>query len=126
MIPMPLIPLLMLVTANCIRGGLSNTTSLTGLMQNESSAIASCVPGAPSYMMGWAILLILTFVAFGVMAMRFDVGVAGAVAGYLSIGFCLMLQQLGLLGQNAIGIPFVITVCVTIVLLLRGGLRPYG
>ena len=121
-----MIPLLMLLTVvNCTQGGLYNTSTLTGLIQNESTGLSACIPGAPAYLMGYAILFIILIAVFGITALRFDIAVAGAFAGWVMVMVSLLLVQLYLVPASTIGYGFIMSVIFTTLALVRGGQRPY-
>ncbi len=122
----PFIPILLLAsTVNCTSGAFYNVSSITGFIQNESSSMAACIPETPQYLMGYAILFIIFIVAFGITALRFDIAVAGAFAGWVTVVVSLLLIQLVLVPSSAIGYGFVISIIFTALALVRGAPRPY-
>lgn len=64
-------------------------------------------------------------VSFGVLAFRFDVAVAAAVAGWIGLVASLFIVQLGLLSSNMVGIALAINLIATVLVMLRGGTNPY-
>ena len=99
----------------------ANVTNFTGLLQFLNGS--PCLGG--SSFLGFAILAIIMAIAFGSMALRFDIAVAGAAAGWIGTLASLLIIQLGLLSSNIIGIPVSISLLLTIIALLRGGKDAY-
>ena len=124
-----MIPLILLTVQYCIfnnaTGGLngtaSNVSSFTGLLQFENNS--PCLYG--NSLLGFGILAIILVLAFGSLALKVDVAVAGAVAGWIGIPISLLLIQLGLLNANVVGIALAINMIMTIIVLLRGAANPY-
>ena len=115
---------IILSVAMCLNGTAYNISTLQALGQYENSALASC-QGAPPYALGYAAFLLAFITLFGIMALRYDPTIAGAIASFFCIGIVLLLQQLGWTGENAIGIPFAMSVIFLALALLKGALRPY-
>lgn len=128
-----MIPLIMFTIQYCVlnqTGGginstLANTSSVGGLLDflNKSPCIGSAFGG--NNLFGFAMLAIVMIVTFGIAALRFDVVVAGAAAGWIGVFASLFLIQLNLLGPNMIGISLSVMILMTVIALMRGGLRPY-
>lgn len=107
-----------------VNSSFGNTSSLPGLLQAENSN--PCLYGSSGYgIIGLAILALVTLIVFGVLAMRVDVIVAGAVAMWVGSGVALFLEQMSILNPNMMGVMMALTVIFTFVSLLRGGLNPY-
>lgn len=124
-----MIPFIMLAAQYCIMS--ANGTSVSSQFSNLTNVnqFLQAVNGSPCLFgqsaVGFAMLALVMIIAFGVLALRFDVGVAGATAGWVSVFASLLLVQLGLLASSVIGIAFALNVLLTIVLLLKGALNPY-
>lgn len=99
----------------------ANISSMTGLLQFENAS--PCLYG--NSFLGFGLLAIVLMVSFGVLAFRFDVAVAAAVAGWIGLVASLFIVQLGLLSSNMVGIALAINLIATVLVMLRGGTNPY-
>lgn len=108
-------------TGTGINATLANASDTTAFLQFLNSS--PCLGGSSA--LGFGILAIALLVAFGVMALRFDIAVAGAVAGWFGVVISLFLIQLGLLSPNTIGVALALNIIMTVITLLKGALNPY-
>lgn len=99
-----------------------NISSVPGLLQYENNS--PCLYGGTN-LLGFGMLALILVVAFGAMAMRFDVMVAAATAGWIGTGATLLLSQMSLLNPNVIGISLALTLIASIIALLKNGLNAY-
>lgn len=100
----------------------ANISSVQGLLTYENNN--PCLFGG-SNVLGFGLLAIILIVSFGAMAMRYDITVAAAVAGWIGTGVSLLLMQLSLLSPNMVGISLALTLVASVIALLRGGLNAY-
>ncbi len=76
-------------------------------------------------MVGFGLLAVILIISFGVLALRFDVAVAGAVAGWIGMLASLFLIKMGLRDSSMVGIALGLNLLMTVIALVRYALNPY-
>ncbi len=102
-----------------------NTTyqNVTGIQQ--IFGIINNNPCLPGGIFGFALLGIIMFVAFGAMALRYDVSIALVVSGFLGTVISVFLVQLGYLSTNLVYMPIALVALGSVIFLLRNAMAPY-